>query len=239
MKYILSYIGLLCCLLATSGCGRVMDWGKRTMSQGKNVEQFTDITNQYLRSTHVYTQLETAAIFDALWLSDEVRTAYADTNASRFGKSAEQRDACLRRQLAENAHFIEFYVLSLYSMPLGDPDSKWAVSLKVGESIYMPLEVKAVDLDPEYKHFFGKSLTRFKVPYLIKFATKDQNDASVLTPDAHVVQLVFRSLKKEAVLEWRIDEHGRVLRKMKVKRPTTQPSSHLFDVYDEVEVEAA
>lgn len=225
------------CLICLPGCGRIVDWGKQAFSQGKDVEQFTDITSQYLRTTQVYTQMETAAIFDALWLSEEVRTAYADTNALRYGKNAEQRNAFLRRQLAANEHYIEFYVLSLYALPLGDPESKWAVSLKIGESVYMPDEIKTVDLEPEYKHFFGKNFTRFKVAYVVKFAAKDNNEQRLITPQTSMISLVFRSLKKESVLKWHIDAQARVLRKMKVKRPTTARNSHLFDVYDEVEVE--
>lgn len=237
MKYTLLYLHFFIVLLSLSGCGRIIDWGKRTIDQGSSVQQFTDITKQYLRSHHIYTQLETAAIFDVLWLSDEVRTAYVDTYAQRFGMNAAQREKLLSAQLAQNQRTISFYVLSLYDVYLAAPTAQWAISLKIGDAQYMPLRVQPVELDPEYKLFFGKLLTRFKVAYMVECAAYDAAGNPLITPDVSTIELVFRSLTKESVMQWHIDARARVKRKVTIKRDNPS-SGHLFDVYEELEVEA-
>lgn len=233
MKYkvfiCLTIIGLL------PSCGRVMDWGINTFEQGNKVEQFDKIPQRYVRYEHVYDQLTTEAIFDALWLSDEVRTAYTNVHAQRFGKNEEQHNAFLRRQLAENDHYITFYVLSLYTIPLNPSDSQWGIFLQLDNNQYEPLEVKEIDLNPEYKQFFGKRFTRFKQEYQIKFAAKDLNDTLLITPNSEV-KLIFRSLKKEVTLVWNIDEKGCVKEKVLKKVEMHGQPDHKFDMYEYKEV---
>ena len=143
-------------LVTLSGCGRVVQWGKDNFYQGEDVKKYSKIPRDYLRSVVAYDQFMTQAVFDAIWLSDAVRTAYVDAFALRTGKSDEQKNMLLRRELEENNHYIGFYVLSLYNIPLGDPLGDWSVYLKIDDAIYQPVEIKYVDLNSEYKTFFGR-----------------------------------------------------------------------------------
>src|SRR5690606_26100571 len=93
------------------GCTRIVDWGRSSFYQGENII-LSQAPESYIRSVVIYDQLRTVAIFDALWLSDVVRSAYTDAYALKRGKSWEQKQLFLRRQLEENNHFISFYVLS-------------------------------------------------------------------------------------------------------------------------------
>ena len=118
------------------------------------------------------------------------------------GKTAEQKKTLLRRQLEENNHFISFYVLSLYEVPLGDPMSKWTLFLQINDKNYAPIEIKTIELLPEYICFFGNKFNRFKVAYSVKFDAKDIEDMPLLTEETINMKLYFRSTIHEVVLIW-------------------------------------
>jgi hypothetical protein len=189
-------------LLLLPSCGRILDWGKNTFVQAPSLQEDIDAAQKYLRSVTMYDQLTTRARFDALWLTDDVRTNYVNLFASKFGKTEEQKKTMLRRQLEENNHFIQFYVLSLFDHPLGDLNSEWTLFLEIDNKIYAPIEVKSVELTPEYVYIFGKKYNRFKVPYSVKFDAKDVNDQSLITLDTVQIILHCRSLKSEVTFTW-------------------------------------
>ncbi len=189
-------------ILLLPSCGRWADWGTRTFEQTPTVNSSVAAAQQYIRSVTSYDQLTTTARFDVLWLSDDVRTNYADLYALKFAKTDEQRKIFLRRQLEENNHFISFYVLSLYDQPLGDTTSDWSLFLTIDDKNYSPIEIKAVELTPEYIHIFGKKYNRFKVPYSVKFDAKDINDTLLITPETKKITLHCRSLKAEVAFVW-------------------------------------
>jgi hypothetical protein len=198
------YFSSILLLLLLPSCGRVIDWGKRNFIQAPSLNADIEQAQQYIRSVTMYDQLTTCARFDALWLSDDVRMNYAHLHALKFGKTEEQKKAFLRRQLEENNHFIIFYVLSLYEHPLGDVNSEWTVFLTIDDKNYSPIEIKIVDLLPEYMYIFGKKYNRFKVPYSIKFDAKDINDQLLITPETKNITLYCRSLKAEVTFVWQI-----------------------------------
>jgi len=181
-----------------------VQWGKDNFYQGEDVKKQTQIPRDYVRSVVAYDQFMTQAVFDAIWLSDEVRTAYVNSLYLRTGKSDEEKNMFLRRELEENSHYITFYVLSLYNVPLADPLGEWSVYLKIDDAVYQPIEIKYVDLNAEYQSFFGRLFSRFKTPYQIKFDAKDVDCSPIITPETSHVQLYFRSIKKEVSLSWNV-----------------------------------
>jgi hypothetical protein len=195
------FLGLLVLL---PGCGKVVDWVQGTFTQASSLDSRCEQAQKYIKSITTYDQLTTTARFDALWLSNEVRSLYCDLFAIKFGKTEEQKMTLLRRQFEENNHFISFYVLSLYECPLGDPQSEWALFLNIDGKNYAPLEVKVVELSPEYVCLFGKKFNRFKLVYSVKFDAKNVEGFSLITQDTNNMSLYFRSTKKEAVLTWNI-----------------------------------
>ncbi len=198
-------------ILSLPGCGRLVDWGKQTFNQGQEVDEINNRIKNYIRSIKVYDQFTTRGIFDAIWLSDEARIAYSDLYAFRQGKSDEHTKTFLRRQLEENKHFISFYVLSLYEVPLGDSNAEWNLILKVDEKEYGPVEVKKVELPHEYRIFFGDKFTRFKEPYIVKFGAKDVDDKIIITPETKKLELLFRAVDRRVVLCWELDAKGNVV----------------------------
>lgn len=194
--------GLL--LFGLPGCGRMVDWGKRTFYQGEQQEANLTAAHKHVRSIVAYDQLETAAQFDALWLSPEVRNLYAYLYTRISGKGEEQKKTLERRQMDENNHFIIFYVLSSYKIPLGTPESLWHIFLEIDGYRYAPIEIKPVELVPLYKEFFGKKYSIFKTAYQLKFDARDVDDEMIIRPDSSCVVLYFRSLRKEVSLSWNI-----------------------------------
>lgn len=199
-KMVLLFI--VCCLC---NCGKLVNWGKNNFYQGEMLLNRKSIAQQYIRCKTIYDQFTTRAAFAVLWLSDEVRSAYADLYELRHGKNEEQKRVFLRRQLEENRHFITFYVLSLYEVPIGDTNSEWSIFLRVKNDNYLPTEIKSIDLVPEYIEFFGEKFTRFKVAYQVKFDAKDIEDNLLFSPDIDQFSMYFRSVNKETELTWRFD----------------------------------
>jgi hypothetical protein len=206
-----------CAMLAIlPGCGRLIDWGKETLNQGQEADEINKRVRDYIRSIKVYDQFTTRGIFDAIWLGDEIRTAYADLYAFRQGKSDEHTKTFLRRQLEENKHFISFYVLSLFEVPLGEANSEWNLILKINDAEYVPCEVKKIELPHEYRIFFGDHYTRFKEPYIVKFNAKDVEDNFLISPTTQKIELLFRAVDRRVVLCWQLDDQGNVIGKPKL-----------------------
>lgn len=199
-------IGTVLCglvLITLSGCGRIITWQNNTFYQGEPVEQFTKVPHSYIRSLYLYDQLSTVCLFDALWLSDAVRSAYVSTHALKTGKGKEFRSNFLRRQLEENKHFITFYLLSI-TPKLDEKDAPWSLSLRVNNKVYTPLEVKVIDLSQEYVAFFGRKYNNFKIVYEVKFNALTTEEKPILDATVHEMSLCIRSLFKEGVLMWQI-----------------------------------
>lgn len=209
MKYLFKMASFATVLiLIFSGCGRVVDWGMYTFEQSTSLEDITQTARAYVRSITVYDQFDTTGCFDALWLSDDARAGYVDLYVRRRGKNEEFKDTFLRRQLEENKHFFNFYVLAPFETPLGEQHSLWQVFLNIDGVLYTPIEFKVAELEPEYRAIFGKKYTRFKESYLAKFEAKDGNENPIIKPTTRKISLYFRSNDKEAVLTWRLNESG-------------------------------
>lgn len=201
-------LSALMILMILPGCGRIVDWGKGRVSQGADIKKDLKVARDHIRSNRIYDQFTLAGSFDSLWLSDAVRSSYVELYAARHGKTDEASKVFLRRQLEENNHFISFYILTVAQMPLGEANSEWTVFLKIGENIFTPVELKSIELAPEYEHILGKKLNRFKIPYLVRFNAKDIDDHTLVQPTTEKITLIFRSLAKELEQDWFVRPDG-------------------------------
>ena len=214
--------------LLLPGCGRLIDWGKSRFYQGNSITFDHTAIDNYTRWATIYDQFTTVAFFDALWLSDPVRTVYARENSFREGKSAEHYKAFMRRQLEENNYFITFYVLASADIPLGDPSSAWKILLKVYDMVLYPAECKAIDLPSDYKVLLKKRITLFKDSYIVTFHAKTNEDKPIITPETRSLELHFRSSDKEVILGWYMDDEG------KLKKPAYSGGQPLFGKKDPI-----
>ncbi len=199
-------------LLVLPGCGgNIWDWGQETFYQGNkhyNSEHRAAVMD-YTRTLRMYDEFTTLGLFDAMWLSDEIRTVYAQLYTKMMGKDEDAEKTFLRRQLKANEHYISFYVLSTSYVFLTAKPTQWAVYLEVDGKKFLPFEIKAVELPIEYVTFFGPRLTRHKHPYEIKFDRKDPNGNDLLSPDKpHTMRMFFSNPKHFASVVWDIEEGG-------------------------------
>jgi len=193
-------------VLSLSSCNKIVDWGKSNFYQGHEYDTYVCMAKPFIRSVTIYDQLSTRAHFDALLLSDEVRTAYADLHSARFAKSLEHKAIFLRRQLEENDHYISFYFLTIYGLKLGTPESHWTLILEVDGKQYQPVELKLIDLPYEYQIFFGELYNRFKEPYHVRFDARDLQDHQIITSDTQEIKLHVRSAQAGSVFAWQLKQ---------------------------------
>lgn len=176
-------IGCLCLL---SAC-RPLHWAEKKIYQGEEVAPFyQDVQQDYLRSARVYDQFTTLLFIDVLWLSSAVRTWYVEQFIIKHGKNETAKALMLRKQLAENHHFISFYVSSYVpnddTMVWSDKNELWAMRLIVGNREMEPVSVKTVTLPPEYQIIFQNAFNAHRTVYLIQFNARDENDVPLLQP---------------------------------------------------------
>lgn len=213
------------------GCHRYECWLKDVFYQGECIDKHACIVRQYIRSEHVYDQFSTVAHFDALWLSDEVRTAYAQVYATKHCLSDERYTAFLRRQQEENRHYISLYLLSAFRAHYGSPllnekDAEWSICLQVGDCAYRPIEVKLVEMSPEYVMFYGKIYTRFKTAYMIKFDANDIAGNPIFARGIPSFALLFTSADRRIKLVWCLDGNGNV-----ILRDMNHPDVLAYDIW--------
>lgn len=170
--------GLFAATLLLPGCIKYYELSTTEFPQGNEIKQQTTLAENYIRSIKIYNQFETVALFDALWLSSDVRTYYAQRFSEKRGKDTESLKAIESRQLEETNHWIGFYVLSdiraRNQSSLKEKNAAWTMHLMVNDKIKLePISIKEVELDPEYQALFGTRFTHFKSIYLVKFPAYD------------------------------------------------------------------
>ncbi len=175
--------------------------------QGEKKKDYSLVTAAYVKSAKVYDQFSTQAIFDALWLSDDVRVAYANMYCSKRGKSADDTEAFMTRQREENKHWVMLYVLAdvrdRQKTSLSDKNAPWTFYLKMGDYMASPISVKEVELEPEYQALFGKQYNMFKTAYAVKFPVREETEKTEEKSSA--VHLIIESVNKSVTLTWPAD----------------------------------
>ncbi len=203
-------VGVLICMVLLPGCMKYYDVSDSEFPQAQKEPDHREVKHAYKRTQKVYDQFETKAIFDALWLSDDVRTAYVQMYAKKRGLSAEAKEELLKRQLEENNHWVAFYVLADIreqgAGTLGDAHTAWTMFTSVDKQ-NLPVEsVKEYDLEPEYQLLFGSIGMNFKTCYLVKCALQPNMASKIGQQSFKNLHLTVSSPKHKAVLEWRPEQ---------------------------------
>lgn len=193
-----------------NGCVPYHKLCKTEFPQGDDLElkQYA-IAQLYLRSVSVYSQFTTLAIFDTLWLSDDVRNAYVCQNCVASGKNEDAKQALLNRQLEENKHEISFYVLAdirqNFGRNLSDKNSYWKPFIIINDERIEPSLIKEVELDAEYKTFFDPKFSSLKTAYLVQFPAQSPAGVNYLD-NCKEIKLVFSSVEKSCFMEWDVNK---------------------------------
>lgn len=203
MKNTYGWITLAVILLLPGCAGNLVDWGKQRFPQAKKNKETYQSVKCYAKQINLYDQLNTIGLFDALWLSDEVRSYYADTYARMSGKTQEETTVMLRRLFKANAHAISFYVLTPTNVELTVKPLEWGLYLDVDGVMYQPTFVKRAELPFLYRTLFGRRFNPHKQPYEVKFDRHDVNGKDILdhTVD-HVMKLIITTSHYHDCAEW-------------------------------------
>ncbi len=198
----LKMIILIQAIFFLTGCNKLIEWGEKNFAQTKRYSQeFEKAAQSFLRSTFVYTEFTTAATFDAIFLTDQMRMLYADYHKQFHDLNAEQTSLLKQRLINENKYFVSFYLIGnqkehLYDSGkalftgvykkfpdfLGSKDAAWSISMMVGNKTYIPESVRIVDLPMEYRNCFGIRLNQFNSTYLVRFAAQDAHGKPIFDP---------------------------------------------------------
>lgn len=201
---------LICSLFILSGCYRYIWWAETIVDQADTIETCSDIVQPYFRSARVYDQFTTLGLFDGLWLDDTVLQAYACAHAAKYGFTRQQYYDLLNTQRDELSPYISFYLLAVVPGTMGtlltDPKPLWALQLRIGTSYFKPAKIKIVELDHEYRYFFGKRLTVFKKKYLVQFNAYDENEMPLITGATPDIELIFRAVSHQASMIWSMND---------------------------------
>lgn len=197
-------------LVLLSGCGGVKEWVDQTFDQGKEHKNYRKTVKKYLKSISIYDQFTTVALFDVMWLSDQMRILYSDVYGAMHGRGQEVRKTFLRRQLKANDYFVSFYVLSTDQVPLNLQPTQWAIHLEINGKTYAPTDVKTVELPAEYQMFFGRLLTKHKRPYEVRFDRKDPDGNDILA-HAQTFKLYFSGPRHYSSVIWEVDSANKAI----------------------------
>lgn len=215
MKYFLPIMfGFL--LLAPGCANRFSDWSSDHVEQGIVRAVPKKVVLDYLRTARIYKDFSTRGFFDALWLSDEVRTAYVDLHAAQSALAEDEKQELLHRQLAENEKELSFYLLSHIpdtDKALGEEDCSWTVALRVNGILYKPKNITEIEFGPEYALLLKTVTSRHKNNQLVTFALKDERGRSIITRKTRLIELVFSTVDRSAVLTWHLDKRQQLLQK--------------------------
>ena len=206
-------VSLSALVVLLTGCGGALKkWKEETFTQAQSYtsEEHNAIVKQYLQSLSLYDQFETIALFDALWLSDEIKTVVSDVYVKLLGKNREVRNNFLRRQLKDNSEYVSFYVLSQHNVSLVDHPAQWHLHLVTDGSSYSPASVKLIEVTPEYRIVLGKKITPHKDVYEVKFLRKNSKGKDILE-EGKELQLFFNGLTHFGVIKWSLELHSEFL----------------------------
>lgn len=205
MKIIQNRYGimLMCAVIAcvVPGCIKYHKTLPTEFPQPEKQVRHDDVALKYMRSTRVYEQFCTKALFDVLWLSDDVRVAYGNFHCKKRGVVDDAAEAFIARAREENNHWTTFCVLAdvrdRSGLSLSDAHAPWTFSMNYQDKSYAPLSVKEVDLEPEYQSFFGSQRVMFKTAYMVKFPPLPADG-----PLQGVITLTVQSIQEKMSMVW-------------------------------------
>lgn len=188
-------------------CVKYYELSKSEFPQGKEKEFDKKVVINSLQCKKIYDQFATKAIFDVLYMSDELRTLSTVLYCAQHGKDNNFKSAMLRRQLEENRHWVSFYILSW--MPndldkqLNDKEATWGMYLEFEDGTKVsPVSIREVDdLPAEIRFYYGYRVSDYKTPYLVKFPARDGD--KLYLKNKPNFKLIMSTVDKECVFKWK------------------------------------
>ena len=176
-------------------------------NQGESLPNNYQKVHNYLFNVRLYDQFKTLGIFDILWLSDDIRRAYASTYCAKHNLNKNDCEYLSQEQLSLNENHISFYILAskdmhkkikIFAQNGTAENAAWALSLLFDNQEYFPTEIKTVDLPLEYILFFKDRYNRYQKYFLVSFAIPQARKK--LSRANQQLKLVISSDQQKAVI---------------------------------------
>lgn len=200
--------GLLLSLVFLSSCIKYHRVLKDEFPQGEDMQDQRVVAYNYIRTARVYDQFLTEGIFDVLFMSDQVRQAYATMFATRRGLRDEEREKFQADQLKDGEQNVVFYVLAdirtTYADALDGEDAYWSFYIRLNDGrTVAPTSVKQIDIQPEIATFFKHRFVPCKASYVVTFSRQVLGSDY----DAQSLTMIINSPTKRAMLVWDPADH--------------------------------
>lgn len=189
------YFLALCAIIATPSCTRFATWTRKTFHMPDKIDVDLAPARTHLCSVRSYDQFNTVALFDVLWLSDIVKSTYAELFAVKWCKKDEVVAEIVERFLADNDEIV-FYILiaEKEGIAFRHQLGKWSFTLEVDGKQYAAHSLRIIDdLPYEFRKIFGDLYNPFKTCYEMKFFAYTSQGLPIITPQTDVIRLCVSS----------------------------------------------
>jgi hypothetical protein len=195
---------LLFSFIFLASCSRYIRRARCTFQQADTYYDHITTARQFIRSSAIYDQFNTVALFDVLWLAEPVRTAYNDLHAHHWNLQENIQSP------APSHESLDFYILlapdyDKNSLSLTYPYARWSVVLRIDGHTYYPREIRWEDeLLPEYKAIFNDLASRHKRIYFVSFEATDAHKNPLITSTTTTLELILHSTIYATSICWRV-----------------------------------
>lgn len=194
-------------LLIISGCTRYDGWVRSIFNQGTTVPNSLVCAEKYVRSLHVYDYFSTLGLFEALWVSPEVRSIYNQLQKQLDCDCACIEEVCENTDSSCATFLVLAWIKGAEGTYLTDECPLWTMCLSVNCKTYAPCIIKQIDVCPEYKAMFGRRFTRFKIAYRVTFSVSEQT-----LIESRKFSLIFKQIGLQGMMTWCLDSCGKPYR---------------------------
>ncbi|MGC2310365.1 MAG: hypothetical protein WA432_01950 [Candidatus Babeliaceae bacterium] len=200
---------LLSCIFLLS-CSRYVRYAKCTFQQATKYHDSLKVARQFIRSSYVYDQLNTVALFDILWLSRTVRMSYIDLYAHHWNLPQDTVKNLKEQAEQDLQKVMVFYLLLAPDsdeniISINNTFSRWSVILQINDKKYYPRDMRLEDkLTPEYKAIFGNLDSIHKRVYLVTFDAYDELHQPLINEKTQSFTLLLQATTYATSVCWNL-----------------------------------
>lgn len=202
-------------VLLLPSCVQYVNWFNCTFMGGKkNDVSSIELAYPYICAMHMYHQFQTVGLFDALWLTRDSISVFAELKANRLGLDCKEEQKIFKKEFSKTKNKLVFYLLvpKKTKRQIVKTDSSnfpWAVYLSINTGYkcqnFQPSLIKKIfKLRPEYHFILSYNYNKFVIlndnylnfrqPYRIEFDLKSISKAITIN-NIEAISLIVSSVQ--------------------------------------------
>jgi hypothetical protein len=207
MKQMLTWSGMILLMVLLPACDRYVRWPRDVFYQGEHHDNVSGVVRAYTKSIRMYDQFSTVALFDILWVSDEIREQFVQSRSCRKHFTAHQEEAVRACLVGQREQYITFYVFAPRAydsyMSLACPQSSWSIALSIDGCMYQPYDICVWDLESELYDVISAHCLRARTCYRVRFAAYTRDGYHLLGPERKKdIQVIVSNATHQACAQW-------------------------------------